>query len=554
MTSRKEEAQNIRRVFSKLNKENRCTTFAKNKNISNSYKENTLKEELVLEHLIQYRKEFANAIDPKRDLFLYPMNETGKYKFICTTIRPTKVPYPELYEYDLCAKFIADFIEYEELNPPNDFPKYIPSPENVLLWQIGDCFDISIVLCSLLIGSGYNAYVVYGKAPRFITTKDESDLACPDFPDDVKVIEADVNELTDVVKPAITSYKEKIISKYDLEEEQEKQDKEKQNWIQENVVDDDEPELKRFDPWANKRLHCWVLVKKNKRLDKEIYIEPATGRQYSTTDPPFESIDAIFNNINFWINLQHEKPIKDIVLNLNNPAYWEYVMLNAKEIIEESEDYDSYQDKTADTIEQGIVDMPPPWPNKLYISQWAYHSRVPLATQTFYYQKTRVDKFSTYSQIDGRTLVIYKYNDYGRLRLKEVEIRYRNRKDKLYKRFKYPYEHKVISNYMPGQEYGWKTIEEVEGNYKIIKYFETNYDTGLLYREEIFGKKIIHKYKSRDDRVFERKVEIEDKKEETSSKQSFLDTPFYKNKLLIKKFTQKYIINPLDPVSKLLYY
>ena len=85
--------------------------------------ENTLKEELILEHVIQYRKEFALTKDPKRELFLYPKNECEKFKFICTTIRPTKVPYPELYEYEKCAKFISEFVEYEELNPPNEFPK-----------------------------------------------------------------------------------------------------------------------------------------------------------------------------------------------------------------------------------------------------------------------------------------------------------------------------------------------------------------------------------------------------------------------------------------------
>jgi hypothetical protein len=49
----------------------------------------------------------------------------------------------------------------------------------VLKWQAGDCFDFSIVLCSLLIGSGYDAYVVYGTAPKAITTKDESLMDCP---------------------------------------------------------------------------------------------------------------------------------------------------------------------------------------------------------------------------------------------------------------------------------------------------------------------------------------------------------------------------------------
>ena len=543
--SKKSDLGSLRQKYSKLNKTNRCLTFSKSKHIPESYKENTLKEELVLQHVMQYRKEFSIAIDPKRDLFLYPMNESAKYKFICTTIRPTKVPYPELYEYDKCAKFIADFIEYEELNPPNNFPIYIPSPENVLLWQIGDCFDISIVLCSLLIGAGYNAYVVYGKAPRFITTKDESDLACPDFPDEVKVIETNIDEYSDVIKPEITKYKEKIVSGFDLEEEKEMEEKMKADWIKENVIDDDEPELKRFDPWKGKRLHCWILIKKNKRLENNIYIEPATGRLYSVEDPPFESIDAVFNNVNFWINLHADKPIKEIDLNFNNKAYWEYVMLNSKDSSEDQEE----DHLTFETYDQAIVDMPPPWPNKLYISPWAYHNRVPLASQSYYFQKTRVDKFSTYSQINGAIFVIYKYKDYARLRLNEVETRYKNRKDKLYKMIKKPYEHLTTWYYLPGQENGWKIIEEVEGTYKKIYYFETNFDTGLIYREERFGKKIIHKYKSRDDRVFERKVEFEDRVEEATSKQFFLDSPFYRDKILISKFTQKYTQNPLERVS-----
>jgi hypothetical protein len=44
------------------------------------------------------------------------------------------LPFIELYEWEKCAKFIADFLEYEELIPPNELPKLIPSPTNVLDW------------------------------------------------------------------------------------------------------------------------------------------------------------------------------------------------------------------------------------------------------------------------------------------------------------------------------------------------------------------------------------------------------------------------------------
>ena len=68
----------------------------------------------------------------------------------------------ELYNSNICAKYMSYFISYEQLDPPDRFPSVIPSPTNVGKWQKGDSFDISILLCSLLIGVGYDAYCVYG--------------------------------------------------------------------------------------------------------------------------------------------------------------------------------------------------------------------------------------------------------------------------------------------------------------------------------------------------------------------------------------------------------
>jgi hypothetical protein len=144
----------------------------KSNDIPRAYFENSSKEELCLEHVLEYQRQFKIIYDPLRELLLAPKNECGKRKFICTTIRPTKLPYPELYDYVGCAKFVSDYLEYEELAEPNVLPEIIPSPANVLDWQAGDCFDFAIVLCSLLLGTGYDAYVVYGTAPKNITTKD----------------------------------------------------------------------------------------------------------------------------------------------------------------------------------------------------------------------------------------------------------------------------------------------------------------------------------------------------------------------------------------------
>lgn len=502
-------------------------------------------------------------------MLLYPKNECGKYKFICTTVRPTKVPYPELYEYEKCAKFISEFLEYEELNPPTELPKFIPAPDNVIQWQIGDSFDYSIVLCSLLIGSGYNAYVVYGKAPRYITTKDESTLICLDLPDDIKIIEPDLSEKEENADIEKIENKQPIESELEKAEYNEKERKKNEEWIKNNVIDDDQGELERHDPYLHKRLHAWVLLKKNKRISQDIFIEPSTGRIYDPKSSPYETIDSIFNNFNYWINLSPELPANVVDLNLKNNNLWEFVMLNGKDnnedILDEEGNEDNFntgintaglnkefdeQAKEDEELEKHILDMPPPWPNQLYISRYAYNNRTPLSTQTFYYSKTRVDKFSPYTQPDGITLRIFKYKDYARHILDEIEYRYRNRMDKLYKKLKRPYEHKVIDFYLPGQKYGWKQVEEVESVYKKVFFYQTNYSSGLIYREEIFGKKIIHQYISRDDRVIERKVRIDkDYKEKMSSYKNFFHNPFYSKCILITKFTQKFLPNPLIPVN-----
>jgi hypothetical protein len=79
----------------------------------------------------------------------------------------------------------------------------------VLDWQAGDSFDYSIVLASLLIGSGYEAFCVYGSAPKRITTNDESLLPCPeplDYTDDNNE-EVDPDEAKMELKKEVKEFK-----------------------------------------------------------------------------------------------------------------------------------------------------------------------------------------------------------------------------------------------------------------------------------------------------------------------------------------------------------
>jgi hypothetical protein len=149
----------------------------------------------------------------------------------------------------------------------------------VLDWQIGDSFDFAIVLCSLLIGVGYNAYVVYGTAPKKITTRDESMENVP-F-DTTFRIDGDLDEL-EAQDPNYDKDEELMISKvipetdstlnfdvkiaaphrsvYDDERKAEEETKTREKKRKAVTIDDDEPDYEKEDAFGKTRLHAWVFV------------------------------------------------------------------------------------------------------------------------------------------------------------------------------------------------------------------------------------------------------------------------------------------------------
>lgn len=58
-------------------------------------------------------------------------------------------------------------------------PKTLWSPTKILADQRGNCFDYANLLCSLLVGAGYDAYVVSGYATREICYMDTTRLPNP---------------------------------------------------------------------------------------------------------------------------------------------------------------------------------------------------------------------------------------------------------------------------------------------------------------------------------------------------------------------------------------
>ncbi|KAK9845856.1 hypothetical protein WJX81_004417 [Elliptochloris bilobata] len=132
----------------------------------------TAKEEAALDYADAFERHFRDRHPHRRPLYLAPLNEAG----VCSTLRPTRLGHPELFGLEGICRFVADFVTFEPLADPVQPPAHLASPASVLAWQRGDAFDLATVLVSLLLGAGFDAYVVMGYAPLAVTLNDQREV------------------------------------------------------------------------------------------------------------------------------------------------------------------------------------------------------------------------------------------------------------------------------------------------------------------------------------------------------------------------------------------
>lgn len=134
-----------------------------------TYVRNSQRELLLLDYAGAFETQFLTQFPSHKPLHICPLNEGGVPKFLPTSLRPAVLARSALLGGAALARFVADALVPEPLADPTRFSKYCQSPQTTLEFQRGDALDASLLLCSLLLGAGFNAYVVLGAADRFLT-------------------------------------------------------------------------------------------------------------------------------------------------------------------------------------------------------------------------------------------------------------------------------------------------------------------------------------------------------------------------------------------------
>uniref|UniRef100_A0A182QJG2 Uncharacterized protein n=1 Tax=Anopheles farauti TaxID=69004 RepID=A0A182QJG2_9DIPT len=89
-----------------------------------TYRTLSSKEKLVLLFAENFRRQYREKFPNRQPLVLAPVNECGVQKFVCTTLRPSVLLFPDLIgSWQDIAAFVADYIVYEPLvNQVNMLP------------------------------------------------------------------------------------------------------------------------------------------------------------------------------------------------------------------------------------------------------------------------------------------------------------------------------------------------------------------------------------------------------------------------------------------------
>lgn len=520
-------------------------------NYPESYKGTNSFELGFMKVVKNFNRQFKLEFRSRKALLLAPRNEFHVKKFICTYICPVQWVYPELDDWKGAASFVSDHLNFTPLLPSTELPRTIYSSTTILSLQIGNCFDFSILLCSLLIGVGFDAYVVSGYASRECCYVDQTRTPCP-------LLEKSVSTLPTIPATTISKYMVKPIksfnSKYDMVQLAKKIKQKNNEEIQRKMEEKKaqfEAEKPKPDPLFGLRVHAWILVKAGQRdIRTDFFIETLTGEHHDLNTDIYQGIESLWNDKNYWVNkFCCMKGLKEIDFNLKNLFFWEpllpvehFILKTVKSHITEDEEGEPKEScKTSD--------MPLTWIRNLNVSWKDFEIRFPGFQKERHYYKVKQYMYSPYYCLSGLKTRLRIYDNMELDNLVEVHEFLDNREDKFYKCV--IKNHWITEHFKFGNEYALKahsydkTNPGPENNREIEFYPDSRVD-GLIKRIES-PVSIEEFYKNRKDYLCYSYVDFVPRYEEESSE-------YYRSiNYIIQKFNRNPLVNAEEDIAELTY-
>ena len=479
-----------------------------------SYSSDTSKETKLFQQTQRFLAQYTHLYPDRKPPFLNPLNDCQVHKCASTFIRPSLLPYLDCYDWQGCARFVADHLDYRPLKQPTETPEGMMSPATVLRYQTANCFEMSTTLCSLLAGAGYRAYVVSGYAVRAVCLKDTTRVVCPDMmhSDEEESAEEVATENKYQLKP-----QKELVSKYEqmmaerVREAERKLEREK---LQRELDETNAREKEPPDPLFGMRVHAWVLVLPGERdITEAFFIEPSTGMGKGIRCGDYLGIESLWNQTNYWINLQYcINGVRDLEYDLFNPAHWEFLLLRDAMCT-------PHPDELETDLEEAVLDadrlmeMPFSWVERLRVSKERHDERFPCGRKVTHFYRSKLEQFSPYSMKDGIVRRLTIYSEFSCDTILTVTEKYQHRADLLISRELTPATGWIEDRFERGRddalrEHHYEVLGHNPEDHRVMRYFPKARTDCLVSRTVREGGLIEEDFENRDDKLYRRVTEV----------------------------------------------
>ncbi|XP_032416527.1 dynein regulatory complex subunit 7 isoform X2 [Xiphophorus hellerii] len=481
--------------------------------IPESYKTNSQKEEHLLEIAENFQRQYLLLHPDRKPLLLYPVNEYGVRKFVSTTLRPTETGLWELQSWQECSSLVADFLSLQLLEPPTLVPVQLFSPTAVLRSQKATSFESSTLLCSLLLGLNYDAYVVSGYAAREMCLLDLSLQQCPLLDTKAKSNQGETSDQTQ--KKYGVKCPMELTSRFLLDQEKKKLEAQDAAILEKELQEEASTHLP--DPLNGFRVHCWVLVLSGRRsIEENFFIDPLTGCSYPTVHDSFQGIESLWNPFNYYVNRQIcHAGCKDINFDLENSTQWEPVLhdgVSQQQLIQAVHRRMEYRfiGRLTSDLEE---DFPRKffllrsWVSRIGITRKDMQTRFPGGKKVTRYRKAMLERFSSTVTNDGLISRLTMYQDLSCTKVARVKEWYKYRSDGLEEREFNQLENSTTERFKSGRAFdllfhSWKPVDS--GTEREMRFHRPEQDG--LEQIVVSPQAIKESFKCRDDFLYLRHI------------------------------------------------
>ncbi|XP_007574495.1 PREDICTED: dynein regulatory complex subunit 7 isoform X1 [Poecilia mexicana] len=481
--------------------------------IPESYKTNSQKEEHLLEIAENFQRQYLLLHPDRKPLLLYPVNEYGVRKFVSTTLRPTETGLWELQSWQECSSLVADFLSLQPLEQPTQVPTQLFSPTAVLRSQEATSFESSTLLCSLLLGLNYDAYVVSGYAVREMCLLDLRLQQCPLLDTKAK---SDQGETSDQPQKKYgVKCSMELRSRFLLDQEKKKLDAEAAAILEKELQEEKSTNLP--DPLQGFRVHCWVLVLSGRRsIEENFFIDPLTGCSYPTVHDSFQGIESLWNPFNYYVNRQDcSSGCKDMKFDLENSTEWEPVLhdgVSQQQLIQavHRRMENRFIGRPTSELEEDFPRkffLMRSWVSRIGITRKELQTRFPGGKKVTRYRKAMLERFSSTVTNDGLISRLTTYQDLSCTEVAGVKEWYKHRSDSLEEREFNQLENSTTERFKSGRTFdllfhAWKPVDS--GTEREMRFHRPEQDG--LERIVVSPQAIEQSFKYRDDFLYLRQI------------------------------------------------